>query len=220
MDIVAIIFLLSTPVAFVWCLWVCLPRGFFLIMPAPRCRFLKDPGARVSRSQEQATRDLVASIESLGFSQLGVRVEKPPLWAAGIRGFSLASAREQAFASIAVIRRQVVYYFYTPFNDGKVVLTANAAFPVMNGDQIRQSAIAASGPLDLLAAHHKLVEDFRSQGSVPYSDYTQDSRIRATYQYYKVDAVRRRMRWAGLSWLVVTILGCYPFVQTLIYMFD
>lgn len=213
------IILFLAPVVFVFCIWKILPRSLYAIRPRPNCHFHKNPDTLINIKKKQAVQNLVGEIEALGFIKLGIKVEKPPLWEKAIKEVALASTKEQTFASIFVRRSEVTYYYYTPFIDGRAVLTSSGAFPAITSNELLQSAIASTNPEDLLAVHRKQLQAFCSKGFQPYQDYTQDSRVKATYQYYDAAPVRKHMRLSGLVLLVIVIIGCYPFVDLIIRLF-
>ena len=210
------IILFLAPIVFVFCIWKVLPLSLLIILPRPNSRFHKDPDALISKRKKQLIKEITEKIEALGFIRLGIKVEKPPLWAKAVKELTLASIKEQTFASIFIRKNEVIYYYYTPFIDGRAVLTSSGAFTAITANGLLQSAIASTAPEDILAVHQKQVGVFCSKGSQPYQDYTQDSRIKATNQYYNIPQVRKRMRLYGLAALVIVIIGCYPFVDLVI----
>jgi hypothetical protein len=119
----------------------------------------------------------------LGFSIIGIKVEKPHLWRKAIYELNLASKTYPAFANIFMYGKQVYYYFYTPFLDGHTVLTANGIFPAITSDKLLQSVVAVTGVENLLAIHTKQIEQFVSKDFRPYEIFDQESRIKATYNY-------------------------------------
>ncbi len=188
----------------------------YLIMPRPKCYFHKNPDKLINKKKKQEVQELIDKIEVLGFIKIGIKIEKAPLWGKAVQEVALASKKDKVFASVFVRRGKVFCYYYTPFVDGQAVLTANGAFPAITSDELLLSAIASAKPEDLLAMHHKQVEAFYGKGFSPYQDYTQDSRVKATYQYYNTKPIRKYMRLAGLVSLLVFIFGCYPFINLII----
>jgi hypothetical protein len=203
-------------ILFALCVWKFLPRSLLIIRPGTNSYFRKHSDTIISEKYNEAIQKTAGEIETLGFIRLGIKVEKLPLWEKTINELALACTKEQTFASISVVNNKVIYYFYTPFTNGRVVLTANGAFPAITVDDILQSAVASAEPEDLLTIHRKRIETFSSKGSQPYEFYDQESRIKATHQYYKTPTVRKMMRLSGLLYLFIfLIIGCLPLIYSI-----
>jgi hypothetical protein len=72
------------------------------------------------------------------------------------------------------------------------------------------STVDASGePAESLEMHKKQVDEFIGLGYTPYTDFSRESAIRATNQYYNSPYPRQQLRIAGvlnLGFLIICIL--------------
>jgi hypothetical protein len=200
---------------FIFSFWILLPASMYSFWPMPKSFFHKNPALVLNRKLDQEIQEFSKIIESINFVKIGIKVEKPHLWRKAQREISLASQQNQTFASIFTQNNKVYYYFYTPFTDGHVVLTANGVFPAITTDNLLQSAVAGSEPVDLMEIHKKQVEQFIMKGSRPFNIFDQESRIKATYQYYELPIIRNKIRKIGLTSLAFFLIGCYPFFDIL-----
>jgi hypothetical protein len=198
--------------AMLYGIWKFLPGGIYLFFPGGiRSHFDTENNASLKFLQQGNVRSITEKLEALGFFQLGVKIEQRPLWGS-ISDLSLASNNAHVFASITVINSKTLYYFFTPFSGGQAVLTANDGFPTVNTGDILQSSVNMASPTDLLAIHQRYVDEFRRKGFSPFSEFNQQSRLDATSLYYKINAVRGRMRKNGATYFILFLLFCFPFL--------
>jgi hypothetical protein len=156
-------------------------------------------------------RTLANQLQALGFYQIGIKIEHPPLWGSNSE-LSFADGAGHTFASVAVINGRPVYYFFTPFNGGQAVLTANANFTATNAPDLLQATLTPGDPATLLSVHQKHIEEFTKKGLTPFIEYTQQTRLEATSLYYKIKTVRKQMRLLGAVYLFFLLVICLPFV--------
>jgi hypothetical protein len=201
----------------IFALWYILPRGLFLFSPATlRIYFETDENKSGDLLQNEGIRVITSQLLALGFSQIGVKVEKMPLWGKGIPSLSFASLNARTYASLYVSRYKVIYYYLTAFSGGQVVLTASDNFPAVETEHFIQSTVAYVGPEAVLAVHQKQVEKLRAKGFIPVSDLNRENRITATSQYYNADIMRKQMRLVGLFYISPLIILSIVFIATLI----
>jgi hypothetical protein len=93
-----------------------------------------------------------------------------------------------------LIKGRAVYFYYTPFTDGSVLLTANGAFRPTNKKGYFVQTVPSGSPSTLLAAHQERQRFFMAQGLVPFSEYTPASRLEATRLFYANRSVRNVVR--------------------------
>jgi hypothetical protein len=208
-------FIILALVMLIFAFWILLPVSLYSFWPRPKSFFHKNPEFILNSKLDQEIQEISKIIESLDFVKIGIKVEKPHLWQKAICELNLASLQNRTFASVFTQKNKICYYFYTPFTDGRVVLTANSLFPAITTDNLLQSAIAVSGPIDLMEIHKKRVEQFIMKGYQPYNIFDQESRIKATNQYYDVPLIRNKIRKIGLISLAFFLLGCLPFLDIL-----
>ncbi|MDB5310848.1 MAG: hypothetical protein JWO38_5050 [Gemmataceae bacterium] len=147
-------------------------------------------------------RDLIDALTGLGFHPLGIKVENPPTGAA-VWDLSFAAADHQAFASIhSLDKDEPHYYFYTPFQDGAVVLTSDArSESVKTPIYVRQAA--PDRPMEeVLQVHQKAVKKMTAAGHTQYDRFDHEARVQATTDYYAnpdATAFIRKLRWKALG---------------------
>ena len=198
--------------------WKFLPGGTYLFFPSGvRSHFDNHNAYSQEFLQQGNVRSITEQIEALGFFPIGVKIEQRPLWGS-ISDLSFASNSGHAFASITVINNKTLYYFFTPFSGGQAVLTANDGFPAVHTEDFIQSTANTVTPSDLLAIHQRYVDEFRKKGFIPFSEYNQQTRLEATSLYYKINAVRGRMRKNGATYFILFLLFCFPFLYIIFNM--
>ena len=139
----------------------------------------------------------VAALEALGFIPMGVLSEKT-FYGRAVKSLALASAQAKAFASITLIKSRAVYFYYTPFKDGSVLLTANGEFRPIDREGYFVQTVPYGNPSTLLAAHQERQRFFMAQGREPFRVYTPESRLEAARQFYANRSVRRAVRQSFL----------------------
>jgi hypothetical protein len=191
--------------------WKFLPGGLYLFFPSGvRSHFDANNTYSQEFLQQGNVNFLVEQLKAMGFLPIGVKIEQRPLWGS-ISDLSLASNTAHTFASITVINSKTLYYFFTPFSGGQAVLTANDGFAAVHTEDFIQSTANTVTPSDLLAIHQRYVDEFRKKGFTPFSEFNQQSRLDATSLYYKINAVRGRMRKNGATYFILFLLFCFPF---------
>ena len=160
-------------------------------------------------------RRMASDMEHLGFHLIGTKVERLPLWGGKLRELSLASTDLLAFASIYVSRSKPIYYFYTPFSGGGVVLTANDLFRKVKGPDFIQTVVPYSNPEKVLAEHQEHVQGFINKGLIPFQQYTGETRVEATYHYYSSHTENRSRRIWGACYSLIFLWWVLLFVLSI-----
>ncbi|CAG0936029.1 hypothetical protein TFLX_04890 [Thermoflexales bacterium] len=192
----------------IWISWGSLPRLIFALDPSRlRYQFVDMSDEEPAATTVNRFSEIVGQLQQLGFRRLGLKTEKLPLWSSTIYEISLASPDHHAFASLIKDPKRCVYYFYTPFTNGAILLTAGsgAAFPAIQREDCVQQVSVYDSPELVLAAHQEQLQHFTATGLVPCSSYTQESRLDATRQYYAAPAIRRIARQRGIFELVALL---------------
>ena len=185
-----------------------IPRIFSFWAPGNRNLYFTDnPQPPIDEMQREMVRPVIEKMESLGFKQLGIMVDKPPLWARGTREYSLASADRKVLASVGLRSLKPSYFFYTPFTGGQVVITAHNAFRNFRKDDFVTAVFSSEDMGEMLEMHQNEAADFIKRGFTPLNEYTQETAIQATNQYYRSPYPRRQLRVAGVINLIF-ILFC------------
>jgi hypothetical protein len=194
-----------------------LPRLISFFIPGSRNLSFQD---KVEPPIDELHRDMIKPVvdklEALGFTQLGLMVEKTPLWGKGSRELVMVSSKDRIIAILGLRGPLLSYYFYTPFEDGQVVVTAHNCFKNFVKPDFVTSEIK-SGDLDeMLESHQKDVADFVAKGYVPFHEYSRESVIMATNLYYQSPYPSMQLRYAG-GINVIFFLLCLFLLYLLIY---
>jgi len=130
-----------------------------------------------------ATQSLISELTRLGFVPLGTKAEKFPFRRTNSLDF--ASKERQTYASLIGYRGERPHcYFYTPFEDGSVVLTSDFPHDGAQADGFIHSGSSGATPDAVLADHRQRVESMTRPGRQPCRTYDQSARLRATAAYY------------------------------------
>lgn len=185
-----------------------IPRIFSFWAPGNRNLYFTDnPQPPIDEMQREMVRPVIEKMESLGFKQLGIMVDKPPLWARGTREYSLAFSDRKVLASVGLRSLKPSYFFYTPFTGGQVVITGHNAFRNFRKNDFVTAVYSGEDMGEMLEMHQNEVEDFVKKGFTPLNEYTQETAIQATNQYYRSPYPSRQLRIAGVINLIF-ILFC------------
>jgi hypothetical protein len=196
-----------------------LKHGLPLLI-APRGRFRFDGGPEKIENNEWdvQTREIIGGLENLGFKPLGMKVES------FLHGTTLeiafASPEKLAFASIHGFQRgHARYYFYTPFEDGAVVVTSGFQHAGVRTEQFTHTGSSAKEMSIVLDDHEKNVQEMARPGRQPCRQYDQEARLRATEAYYQNPGCRiltrgirlKRLRNAGGALVFLLAAGAFAF---------
>jgi hypothetical protein len=189
-----------------------IPRIISFLAPGNRnLYFVDDPQPPIDEIHKEMVRPVLEKMESLGFKQLGIMVDKPPLWAKGTREYSLALADKKVFASVGIRSLRPSYFFYTPFTGGQVVITGHNAFRTFRKEGFVTDVYSGEDMGEMLETHENEIKHFEEKGYTPIRDYTRETAIEATNQYYNSSYPRQQLRVAGivnLLFILLCILIC------------
>jgi hypothetical protein len=175
-----------------------IPRIISFFTPHLRDLFFQDvPDPPVDELHQEMIKPKQEQLTGLGFTSLGLMVEKAPLWAKGSRELVLVSEKEQIIASIGFRGLKMSYFLYTPFEGGQVVITAYNCFRNFVKPDFLTTEIKSNNIEELMESHKKDVADFIGKGYVPFSDFSRAAVIRATNQYYQAPYPKKQLRIAG-----------------------
>ena len=151
---------------------------------------------RFSFESDQDTRDLLRRtihlrewldrLKDLGFTLLGQKVEKIPLWGPAFRELALVSAEAEAHAGIVLHPdgTPASLYFYTPIRNGGMVFTRNFQGPEAEGERLSVRNVEHIDFRFILNDHLARVRSFRDRGLIPRAGATQAERLAATAAFY------------------------------------
>jgi S-adenosylmethionine:tRNA-ribosyltransferase-isomerase (queuine synthetase) len=92
-----------------------------------------------------------------------------------------------------------------------VVITAYNCFRNFVKPDFLTTEIKSGELAEMLESHKNDVNDFISKGHIPYSEYTRESVIRATKQYYQASYPKNQLRVAGFTNSIFFILSLLVF---------
>jgi hypothetical protein len=188
-----------------------LPRVTSFIRPGKRQFYFEDDLREGDdEMRREQVKPIIAKMEALGFKQLGVMIEKQPLWAKASREIALASSTDKIFVSIGFRHGQPSYFFYTPFTGGQIVITAFNAFRQFHKEDFVTAIVTSGEPAEMLEEHRKNVKELSDKGYSPFQQYSRETLIEATNLYYNSPHTRQQLRTAGmislLFWVVCVLL--------------
>ncbi|MEW5870269.1 MAG: hypothetical protein AB1894_13420 [Chloroflexota bacterium] len=141
---------------------------------------------------------IVRELEKSGFTLLGVLSESAMLIPA-IKSLVFASTEHKSFVSIAAPTRKAVTCFFTPFQEGQVLLTADGYFKKINTKDCVVQVLPRASVQQLLEAHQARQQAFEEAGATAYSDYSQAARLQTCEMIYANPSIQRFMRWNLLT---------------------
>jgi len=175
-----------------------IPRVISFIGPGKRHLSFEEDELPKDEVRREMIKPVLEKMQAAGFSTLGVMVEKQPLWAGVTRELALANRDQAVFASIGFRRNKLSYFLYTPFTDGKVVITAFNSFRAFRRDDFVTDVVPSGELEEMLEVHGNQVRHFTDKGSEPYTEYTRESLIKATLQFYTSPYPRQQLRTAAM----------------------
>jgi hypothetical protein len=154
-----------------------------LFLDAIRCDYIAGPEQITSPKQHTAVQSMVQRLIDLGFAPLGVRrewsfVRKPKA------SIDLASPEGHGFATIFLVGSTPHLYFYTPMQNGGVVLTSDAGGARIERHNFVRSGFKDASPPALWQMHQEELLAQCQQGFLPITTYSQETRLKATRDYY------------------------------------
>lgn len=190
----------------VWATWRFLPRCIHLALPE-MLRIGFEPCHDLCHSDvSEGLRSLIQSLDTLGFTVIGVKTESFPLWGT-LRELTLACSDCRCYASIPIQTPPSVFYLLTHFTDGSVILTANHGFPERSEHDCVVTNVHSNNPAVALERHCALIDEWVDFGRSPVASLSESARIAATEAFYRTSSSRRRMRQIGFMNAVALVLA-------------
>ncbi len=155
-----------------------------------------------------------ARLEELGFTSLGIQHQRSALGAFASEADSYAAERRRTFADVVQGGRgeEPGVVFFTPFQGGAAVLTANFARRAIATERVQAGGIS-DAPLEaVLAAHEVAVERFASRHGQPAVAAELEARLQAARAWWQTEG-RREMRRAHAPGFAIMLFGLLLFAS-------
>ena len=155
---------------------------------------------------------LIDTLRQMGFTMLGVKVERQPLWGRSYREVDLASKPLQTYASIVLHpdSSPASFYCYTPFQDGGMVFTRDFEQGMeAEGDRLSVRNVVSPNLSEIVEDHVSRVQSMQQRGLLPVVGGSQQSRLEATHAFYASDyarALRPNLRTPAIRRFVVLLV--------------
>lgn len=169
-------------------IWKTLPMLIWTLCPtAIHSRFLTHPESDQAIAASEKLREWLRRLEAMGFSKIGIKAERPPLWGRTTLELALVHTTDNTYGSIVVDDRgrPLSLYFYTPLIKNCIVFTRNGEFaPELENDAASVRNIVSDDWGEILASHKERVSRFVQRGLTPLVGSSEQSRIEATRLFY------------------------------------
>jgi hypothetical protein len=176
-----------------------IPIILFSLNPDTMRYGFDDPAAeqeQLSRSAE--LREWIGRLKDMGFSPLGIKAERLPLWGRTFREAALVSRPAETYASITLHPHGIPasLYFFTPLENGGMVFTRDNRF----GREAESVALSVKNVpskdfREIMESHERRLRIFLDRGMRPLVGSTQQARIEATGLFYNSAYARQAGRY-------------------------
>jgi hypothetical protein len=193
-----------------------IPQIISFFSPGNRKLYFQDSAQPpISDIHQEMVKPVFEKLEAQGFKQMGLMLEKPPLWARSSREMVLVAPEKKIIASVGFRGLKLSYFFYTPFKGGQVVITAYNSFRNFNKKDFATAVVNSGDIAEMLEVHKNAVDNFVASGFIPFDEYTHEAVISATIQYYKSPYPRRQLLIAGITNSAFFVLSVAAFIIAL-----
>ncbi len=167
----------------------------------PKVRIWGEAGA-APRSARRLR--LGATLEDLGFTSLGIQHVRSAMGAFAAEGDVYAAAQRGTFADVVDSRRgEPGVMFFTPFEGGAAVLTANFPRRAIATERVQAGGIPDAPLEGVLAAHEVAVERFAARHGRPAVSADLEARLAATRAWFGGEGRRELRRSHALSFAIM-----------------
>ncbi|EMY60105.1 hypothetical protein [Leptospira terpstrae] len=143
-------------------------------------------------------------LNSYGFEFIGIKSEKFPFIFKENIEWNFSSSENICFASIVKFNEKHLFYFYTPFKTGEILITANGIFTEIKTQKFFTSNVISQSINEVLIFHKRKINELISNSSIPYEKFDRKLRLDATNLFYSAKEYRNYLRRTNL-YLMVTI---------------
>jgi hypothetical protein len=195
-----------------------LPKAIRLFRPKLQdVYFEEDHHLELPDDLKEEVENCVNKLKTKGFSPIGTRIEKSLIWGSPQRELNLVSEADHIFACVYVERKMLKYYFYTPFSDGGIVISSFLAYKNRDKNGLCIYASKKDDLEEILNTHKMNVRNFIEKGFIPYKEYTWQSRLKATYLYYKNPFIRKDQFRTDLASLAILVICIIPLIIVVVF---
>ena len=148
---------------------------------------------------------LGATLEELGFTPLGIQHVRSAMGAFAAEGDVYAAAQRGTFADVVDDRRGAGpgVVFFTPFEGGAAVLTANFPRRAIATERVQAGGIPDAPLEGVLAAHEVAVERFAARHGQPAVSADLEARLAATRAWFGGEGRRELRRSHALAFAIM-----------------
>ena len=166
-----------------------IPIILFALNPdAMRYSFDDPPEEQEKLSRSKELREWIGRLRDMGFSMLGIKAERLPLWGRTFREAALVSRAADTYASIVLHPdgRPASLYFFTPFENGGAVFTRDHPYGAeAEGETLSVKNVPSKDFREIMESHERRLRIFTDRGMRPLIGSGQQARIDATGLFYK-----------------------------------
>ncbi len=166
-----------------------IPVIIFALNPDAMRYSFDDPAGeqeRLSRSKE--LREWIGRLKDMGFSMVGIKAERLPLWGRTFREAALVSRTADTYASIVLHpdSSPASVYFFSPFENGGTVFTRDHPYGAeAESETLSVKNIPSKDFREIMDSHDRRLRIFLDRGMRPLVGSSQQARIEATGIFYK-----------------------------------
>jgi len=198
-----------------------IPTIIFVLNPDSMRYSFDDPAdeqERLSRSAD--LREWTARLREMGFSLLGVKAERLPLWGRAYREAALVSRAADMYASIVLdpANGPASLYFYSPLENGGMVFTRNHPHGrETETETVTVKNIPSQDFREVFDSHEKRLRVFLDKGWRPLIGSGQQARIEATRVFYKSSYARQPVLYLSSSGIPVFIVSVVSILALVVW---
>lgn len=201
-----------------------LPMVVLFAWPARvRVSFEDDWLPKAFDRENSALVGLLEDFKTLGFSLIGLKVERMPLWGPSFRELALVSEPGKAYASIVLHPdlSAASKYCFTPFDQDGMVFTRDfGVAEEAESERLSVKNVPGATPAELVSSHIQRVEMLCERGLTSLVGDSREARLEATQAFYSsayAKRTHRRVWWPRirrwlLTWGVFFLLVAFAFL--------
>ncbi len=184
--------------------WRNLPGALIFVRPGLiRCERVGGQESVPGALRGLAMQEMDAELEELGFTPIGLLVEKRPL-RRGRREVIYACPEARTMAVVAEVGSEAWLHYVTRFEDGATVITADYHWPSVEEPDYLAGGLPGAGPQEIFNTHTRRVQRFVDEGRAPDERYSLEARAEACGAFYATGPGRREVRRREIKGMMFT----------------